>query len=135
MKDTKSKNILVIDDNEDNLLLMQLILSVERHQVRLASCGQEGLAEIEKTCPDLIILDLMMPGMSGLELIERAKASCNLSKTLILILTANNEIQKQDLVGADELCYKPFDISTLLSKIKSLFSYRRNTHTLTLNSI
>ncbi len=135
MYNTKSKNILVIDDNEDNLLLMQLMLGVENHQVCLASCGKDGLAQMEKACPDLIILDLMMPDISGFEVIDRAKANCNLSEIPILVLTANIRIQKQDIAYADELCYKPFDVNVLLSKIQSLLSCKQQSSTLRPNSI
>ena len=135
MCDTEDKSILVIDDNEDNLLLMQLMLDIQKHEVRLANCGRKGLAEIEKNCPDLIIVDLMMPDMSGSEVIERARANCNLNKTSILVLTANVKVKKQDMVDVDELCYKPFDMNVLLFKIQSLLSSKQHSPALMLNSI
>ena len=118
----KIKNVLVIDDCQDNLLLMELLLQSEGYGVNLASSGTQGLAEIKKRIPDLVVLDLMMPDLSGLEVIEHLKQSSRLSNIPTLLLTANANLQRKDAPDADELCYKPFRINNILNKIALLIS-------------
>ena len=120
----KTKNVLVIDDCRDNLLLMELLLQSEGYGVNLASSGMQGLAEIKKSAPDLVVLDLMMPDLSGLEVIQRLKESRRLSSIPTLLLTANANLERQDALNADEVCYKPFNIGNILNKISSLLSQR-----------
>ena len=122
----KTKNVLVIDDCQDNLLLMELLLQSEGYRVNLASSGTQGLAEIKKSVPDLVVLDLMMPDLSGLEVIQRLKKSRRLSDIPTLLLTANANLKRQDAPDADEVCYKPFNIGNILDKISSLLSRRKD---------
>ena len=130
-----TKDILVIDDNKDSLLLMQLILEQQGHRTSLACCGKEGLFAIDTTPPDLVILDLMMPDMSGLDLIEILKKDGNLRNIPILLLTANIKLGKEDVTNADEVCHKPFEIDNLLIKIKSLLVRDRHSRALALSHI
>ena len=122
----KIQNVLVIDDCQDNLLLMELLLQSEGYRVNLASNGTQGLAEIKKSVPDLVVLDLMMPDLSGLEVIQRLKKSRRLSDIPTLLLTANANLKRQDAPDADEVCYKPFNIGNILDKISSLLSRRKD---------
>ena len=119
---SKGKSILVVDDCEDNLLLMELLLQSEGYKVKSANGGIEGLAQINKQSPDLIILDLMMPDMSGLEVIEHLKNKCQILNIPIMLLTANSDVRQEDIHDIDALCYKPFDIDSILETISSLFS-------------
>ena len=118
----ETKNVLVIDDCQDNLLLMELLLQSEGYKVSLASSGKQGLAKIRHSLPDLVVLDLMMPDMSGLEVIKHLKNSRCLSNIPTLLLTANADLRQKDASDADELCYKPFGIHNILKKISSLLS-------------
>lgn len=118
----ETKNVLVIDDCQDNLLLMELLLQSEGYKVSLASSGQQGLAKIRHSLPDLVVLDLMMPDMSGLEVIKHLKNSRCSSNIPTLLLTANADLRQKDALDADELCYKPFNIHNILRKISSLLS-------------
>ena len=118
----QGRNVLVVYDCEDNLLLMKLLLQGEGYKVKSADSGRKGLAEISKQCPDLIVLDLMMPDISGLEVIQHLKDKYCTSNIPIILLTANSNIQHQDVKYADAVCYKPFDIYTILRKIKSLLA-------------
>lgn len=120
------KNVLVIDDCSDNLLLMELLLQSEGYRVSLASSGSQGLAKIRNSLPDLVVLDLMMPDISGLEVIQHLKDSHWLSDIPTLLLTANAELRHKDASDADELCYKPFNIHDILDKISSLLSSGKN---------
>lgn len=122
MTANETKNVLVIDDCQDNLLLMELLLQSEGYRVSLASSGKQGLAKIRHSLPDLVVLDLMMPDISGLEVIKHLKNSRQLSDIPTLLLTANANLRRKDALDADELCYKPFNFHNILKKISSLLS-------------
>lgn len=70
---SKPQRILAVDDNTDNLFLLQLALEQEGHEITLVDNGQAALAEIEIQVPDLILLDVMMPGMDGYEVARRIR--------------------------------------------------------------
>lgn len=118
------KTVLVVDDDEDNLLLIKLILEMIGCKVISACNGEDGIAKVNQVNPDLIILDLMMPDISGLEVIKRLKTDRNFSLIPTMLLTANANLQPEEVNGADEIFYKPFDIEHLLSKVNSLLSDR-----------
>lgn len=114
------KNILVVDDCNDNLLLMELLLQSEGYKVTSADSGMKGLAEIEKQVPDLIILDLMMPDISGLEIVRHLKSKRHICNIPIILLTANSDFGQGDIKDIDALCYKPFNIDYILRQIQSI---------------
>ena len=118
----KHKNavVLAIDDNLDNLFLLDLIFIDCEYRLEKACCGTEGLAKIHELVPDLIILDMMMPDMTGLEVINSIKAHHHLSKIPIIVCTANLYIDKNDLIGIAGICYKPFDINCILEQVNAL---------------
>ena len=121
------KNVLVIDDNEDNLFLLRLVLEILGCKVRSACNGEEGIAKVNQAIPDLIILDLMMPDISGIEVIKRLKANRKLPHIPTMLLTANVSLLREEAIAlCDELFYKPFDIEHLLSTVKLLLSRRKN---------
>ena len=116
------KNVLIIDDCEDNLLLMRMLLELTGYKVISACNGEDGIQKANQAVPDLIILDLMMPDLSGLEVIKRLKANCDLPHIPTMLLTANTGLQRSEAIAADELFYKPFDLDCLMSKVSSLLS-------------
>lgn len=116
------KTVLVVDDCEDNLLLMRLMLEMFGFQVISACNGEDGIAKVSQTLPDLIILDLMMPDISGLEVIKRLRDNCKLPRIPTMLLTANVGIAREEAISADELFYKPFDMNSLISKVSCLLS-------------
>ena len=118
----KGKKVLVVDDSEDNLLLMELLLQHEGYRVSSANSGTKGLEAVDKQLPDLIILDLMMPDMSGLEIIKHLKDRCYSANIPILLLTANCEFKHADR-NIDALCYKPFSFDSILEQISSLLFF------------
>ncbi|MEM7595764.1 MAG: response regulator [Cyanobacteria bacterium P01_A01_bin.83] len=122
MCDDKDAVVLVIDDNEDSLFLLNLILLADGYQVEVASCGKKGIIKTHQLIPDLIILDMMMPDMTGLEVIDSIKAHHHLSQIPILVCTANVYINEDDIVGVEGVCYKPFDIDDMLTRVNSLIT-------------
>ena len=111
--------VLIIDDCNDNLFLMELILVNDGYKVVTACNGKEGIAKATEVIPNLIILDMMMPDMSGAEVIEHLKANCKLAEIPIILCTANKSISKEDVRGIVDICYKPFDIGEMIVRVSS----------------
>lgn len=124
--------VLVIDDCEDNLFLLELILIEDGYRVEKADCGEKGLAKANRLIPDLIILDMMMPDMSGIEVTKSLQTSQLLSQIPVLLCTANRFVKSKDIEGIADICYKPFDINDILVRIRSLINRERGLKTSTL---
>jgi two-component system alkaline phosphatase synthesis response regulator PhoP len=124
------KEILVVDDEEDILELVRFNLAREGYVVRCVSSGEEALRTIKKQTPHLIILDLMLPGMDGLETARRLKKDPSTEDIPIIMLTAKGE--EVDVVtglelGADDYVTKPFSPRVLTARVKAVL--RRKTET------
>ena len=115
--------ILVIDDEEDIRELLCYNLKKEGYNVYSAENGEKGLASMNANKPDLIILDVMMPGMDGIEVCEAIRRTDGFQKTLICFLTARNEDYSQIAgldAGADDYVAKPVKPKVLVSRINAL---------------
>ena len=118
----KNSYILAVDDIPDNLLLVQLALEQEGHQVVVAHDGETALKQVKKAPPSLILLDVMMPGMDGYEVTQRIRQDQNIPFIPILLVTAREEsslVQGLD-AGADEFVRKPFQIDELQARVRSM---------------
>ena len=109
--------ILVVDDNADNVNIAREILLSRGFEVRVAYNGQSALASIEQQCPDLVLLDIMMPQMSGMEVLDRLRANPATAGVPVILVTAKD--QDEDLLagykyGADYYITKPFSAKQLL---------------------
>lgn len=116
------KYILAVDDTPDNLFLIQLALEQEGHRVELANDGDTALEQIKKSPPDLILLDVMMPGLSGYEVTQRIREDLRLPFIPIILITAFDEmsmVQGLD-VGADDFIRKPVKVDELQAKVRAL---------------
>ncbi|MBF2020057.1 MAG: hybrid sensor histidine kinase/response regulator [Hydrococcus sp. C42_A2020_068] len=114
--------ILAVDDIPDNLFLIKLALEQEGYNVVLVGDGSMALEQIEKSPPDLVLLDVMMPKMDGYEVTRRIRANSNLPYIPILLITAHEQssvVQGLDS-GADEFIRKPFQIDELQARVRSL---------------
>ena len=117
-----SRHILVIEDNEDLARLLEIHLQDLFHEVDMAFDGDTGLARAESGHYDLIILDLMLPGLDGLEICRRLRAKP--AYTPILMLTSKSSELDRVLgleLGADDYVTKPFSIRELMARVKALF--------------
>lgn len=118
-----SAKILVVDDEPDILEILRYNLQKEGYEVFSASDGEEGLKVAEREHPNLIILDIMMPKMDGVELCRQLRSRPAFSKTLIAFLTAREEDYSQIAAlegGGDDYITKPIRPRVLLSRIKAL---------------
>ena len=118
-----SKKILIVDDEKDILELLDYHLIKEGYKTMKASNGKEALKIAREFLPDLVLLDLMMPEMDGIETCMEFREDNFLNGTLIAILTARAEDYSQIAglnAGADDYIYKPIKPRVLLSRIKAL---------------
>lgn len=116
--DYSKYNVLVVDDIPLNLVLVQKMLSRFNFQMRTAANGQLALDAVAEKKPDLILLDLMMPGIDGFEVIRRLRANPETADIQIIILSAlnsNEDVVKGFNVGANDFIMKPIIMEKLLS--------------------
>jgi two-component system phosphate regulon response regulator PhoB len=122
--------VLVVDDEEDILELVRYSLAKDGHRVRCVATGEEGLDAARHDVPDLIVLDLMLPGLDGLEVCRILKRDPKTSHVPIIMLTAKGE--EADVVaglelGADDYVTKPFSPRVLLARTRAVLR-RRSAH-------
>jgi len=115
--------ILVVDDEEDIRELVELNLDREGYRVLTCETGEQALAVARAQTPDLIVLDLMLPGIDGLEVCKRLKANPTLQQIPVVMLTAKGE--ESDIVaglelGADDYITKPFSGKVLVARVRRL---------------
>jgi len=128
--------ILIVDDEDDILQFIKYNLEKENFHVSIANNGIKGLLIAESENPDLIILDIMMPEMDGVEVCRQLRAKANFDDTLITFLTARGEDYSQIAafdVGGDDYITKPIRPRVLISRIKALL--RRKNRTIAKSSI
>jgi two-component system alkaline phosphatase synthesis response regulator PhoP len=112
--------ILIIDDEPAILNLVKAYLEAEQYTVHLAADGVQGLAMFRRHQPDLVILDIMLPGIDGLEILQQLRRE---SDTYVMLLTAKSEEMDRVLgltVGADDYLTKPFSPRELVARVKAL---------------
>lgn len=130
VENSKIDRILAVDDTRDNLILVQTILESEGYEIDLVADGVSALQHIEQSPPDLILLDVMMPGMDGYEVTRRIRKNPNLNVSYIpiLLITAFHEssvVEGLD-AGADDFIRKPFDTDELLARVRSLLRLKHS---------
>lgn len=119
----KDIKILLVDDEQDILEIVSYNLSQEGYQIFTASNGKEAIIKAKKELPQLIILDVMMPEMDGIEACENIRKIPELENTIITFLTARSEDYSQVAgfdAGADDYIAKPIKPKVLVSKVKAL---------------
>ena len=119
-RDYSNYNILAVDDIPLNLLLVQKMLSRFNFEIRTAANGQQALDAVASRKPDLILLDLMMPGIDGFEVIRRLRADSATADIRIVILSAlnsNEDVVKGFDLGANDFIMKPIIMEKLLNSV------------------
>lgn len=115
--------VLVVDDEENIIEFIRLGLRYEGFQVESASDGEQGITAAQRINPDLIILDIMLPGIDGLEVCRRLRSNPITRDIPILMLTAKDEVRDRITglrTGADDYLTKPFDFDELLERIRAI---------------
>lgn len=127
MSNTAKQKILIVDDEPDILELIEYNLKKEGYQVFLAHNGQEAVTEAKRSLPDLIVLDIMMPKMDGIEACRIMRTMPEFKNTFMVFLTARSEEYSEIAgfnVGADDYIAKPIKPRALVSRINAIL--RRN---------
>ena len=125
--DLSHASILLVDDNLQNLELMQAYLEDLPCEIRTARDGAEAVQMIEEKCPDLILLDVMMPRMSGFELCQKVKANPSTRDTVVIMVTALHEVgdfERAVECGTNDFITKPVNKLELLTRARSLLELR-----------
>jgi len=119
------KKILIVEDEEDILDLIAFHVGKEGYRVLTAKDGERGLEIAFKEAPDLVVLDIMLPGISGVEVLKRLKFHSQTQRIPILMLTAKGEEVDRILgfeLGAEDYVTKPFSVRELLLRIRAVLS-------------
>ncbi len=128
MADQRGPAILIVDDEEDIRAVLQARLETAGYEVRSAETGMEALERIRTDPPDLIVLDLMLPGIDGFGVCAMVKRDQRFSKIPIIMLTARSQPQDRSTgaaLGADAFLTKPFRADELLTQIHLLLNGKR----------
>ncbi len=125
--DPSKSTVLVVDDNPQNLELLQAYLEELKCKVISAEDGVQALKCVAKENPDLILLDIMMPRMSGFEVCRKLKAEAATADIPVVMVTALNElgdIERAVAAGTDDFLSKPINKLEMLTRVKSLLQVR-----------
>ena len=106
-----NERILVVDDNPDSIAIMRTILEAKGYRVLVAASGAEALQQVKTESPDLVLLDVMMPEMSGLEVLQHIKEDAQTGRLPVILVTAkthDDDVLSGYQYGADYYITKPF---------------------------
>src|SRR6187399_3418784 len=118
-----SATILIVEDEDDVAVLLRYNLEAEGFRVATAASGDEAVERIRDGVPDLILLDWMLPGLSGIELCRRWRAREETARTPIIMITARGEEEERVrglATGADDYVVKPFSMPELMARVRGI---------------
>ena len=130
---TETVTILAVDDQPANLRLLDAVLSPRGYRVIRASSGEQALELLSSSSPDLVLLDIVMPGIDGYEVCRRIRSAPETAFLPVVMITASGHQEKTRAIeaGADDFVSKPFDQSELLARVASLARIKRYHDTIT----
>jgi DNA-binding response OmpR family regulator len=123
-----ASRVLVADDEPNILISLEFLMKREGHQVSVARDGHEALAAIQRDKPDLVLLDVMMPGKTGFDVCQAVRADEALADVRILMLTAkgrDTDVAKGLALGADAYMTKPFATQELAAQVRRMLAEPR----------
>lgn len=127
--DLPPTNVLIVDDNEQNIELLQAYLEeIDGIETSTAKNGIEALSAVAKNKPDLILLDIMMPKMSGYEVCKQIKSDAKTRNIPLIIITALNEASDYERgmeSGADDFLTRPLDRADFVTRVRSLLRIKK----------
>lgn len=119
-------NVLVVDDEPNIVLSLEFLMEQAGFQVTTAEDGEQALESIKNAQPDLILLDISLPGISGFDVLEQLRGQTETVALPIIMLTAHGrevEREKGMALGADDYITKPFSTQVLVEKVKTLLHH------------
>ena len=117
--------VLVVDDEPNIVLSLEFLMQQAGFDVETAEDGEGALTKVEQSPPDLILLDISLPGISGFDVLEQLRQDSRYARLPIIMLTAHGrevEREKGLALGADDYVTKPFSTQALVEKVKALLS-------------
>ena len=120
-----TRKVLIADDEPNIVVSLEFLMKREGHQVVVARDGDEALAAIRRERPDLVLLDVMMPGKTGFDVCAAVRADESLAATKIVLLTAkgrDTDVAKGTALGADAYITKPFSTKELAARVRELLA-------------
>lgn len=118
MSETKPKTVLVVDDDLDILSVVSFILETEGYRVETAADGRKALAAVERSMPDIILLDMKMPLMNGWEFAREFHARYGLTIPIVVLTAAEDARKRAQEIGAVGWIGKPFDLDTMVDVVR-----------------
>jgi DNA-binding response OmpR family regulator len=129
MAETKTPRVLIADDNPEGVELLEAYLSGTDYDIQTAHDGEETLRKVQDAKPDLILLDVMMPKISGFEVCKRLKADAKTRDIVVLMVTAldqHSDIDRAVEAGTDDFLTKPINKTELLLRVKAALQSRQH---------
>ena len=125
-------SVLIVDDQDQNRRLLDAVLTPRGFRVRTCASGDEALAEVSAEPPDVVLLDILMPGMDGYEVCRRLRSDPATELLPIVMITASGAEEKVKSIqaGADDFVAKPFDQAELVARVRSLVRVSRSYRTI-----
>jgi DNA-binding response OmpR family regulator len=123
MEDKRDHKILVVDDSTTNVVLLEAILDEKGYQIETALNAKEAYAIIENESPDLILLDLLMPKISGFEFLEELRKNPKTKSTPVIVVSAladEENVEKILKMGAIDFIKKPIDLQYLVERVENV---------------
>ena len=120
--------VLVVDDEPNIVETLQDRLEMSGYHVLTATNGEAGLEEATKHSPDIVLLDIMMPVMDGLEMLEKLRETCDNSDVSVIMLSACSQTQdvaRAKAFGIEDYIVKPFDLAELMDKIDNILEKKK----------
>ncbi|AQU82306.1 MAG: response regulator [Halomonas sp.] len=117
--------VLVVDDEPNIVLSLEFLMEQAGFEVVTAEDGEQALEQVSAASPDLLLLDISLPGMSGFDVLERLRSQDATAQLPIIMLTAHGrdvEREKGMALGADDYITKPFSTQSLVEKVKALLA-------------
>ena len=118
-----ASRILIVEDEPNIVISLELLLQQVGYEVRLAADGEQALAQLDAFPPDLVLLDLLLPGLGGFEVCQKIRERSDWDRIRIIIVSARAheaEVSKGLALGADAYITKPFSTRDLLDRVRSL---------------
>lgn len=114
----ESKTVLIVEDDEDILSFVELLLGGEGFRVRMARDGQEGLQSVSEEPPDVILLDLTLPGMEAGEFVTRVRSESGRRIPIVILSGVRDLGRRAQELGADDFLAKPFEVDELIAAVR-----------------